>query len=99
MIYILIFVVLVGIYTYVNQKKDITTIKRNGIKTTGVIIENGDWRQCTKPTNDRKWRRPKLCYIFLNSIVDAATAQKLKATPPIAKNLSLLTSHLCFLVQ
>lgn len=40
MIYILIFVALLGIITYLNQKKNINTIKRNGIKTTGVIIEN-----------------------------------------------------------
>lgn len=40
MIYILIFVVLLGIYAYLNHKKDINAIKRNGIKTTGVIIEN-----------------------------------------------------------
>lgn len=40
MFYILIFVALIGIYTYLDQKKDIKTIKRNGIKATGVIIEN-----------------------------------------------------------
>ena len=42
MLYILIFVALLGIYTYVNQKKNISAIKRNGIKTTGVIIENNE---------------------------------------------------------
>lgn len=43
MIYILIFVALIGVYTYLNQRKDISAIKRNGIKTTGVIIESGEW--------------------------------------------------------
>lgn len=43
MLCILIFVALIGICTYLNQKKHINAIKRNGIKTTGVIIENEEW--------------------------------------------------------
>ena len=42
MIYILAFVALIGIYTYVNQRSRINVIKRNGVKATGVIVQNRD---------------------------------------------------------
>lgn len=38
--YILIFVALVGFFTYLNQKSRTNSIKRNGVRTTGVIIQN-----------------------------------------------------------
>jgi hypothetical protein len=41
--YILIFVALVGLLTYFNQRNRIHSIKRNGVKTTGVIVTNKEF--------------------------------------------------------
>ena len=43
MIYILVFVALIGIYTYVSHRSRTNSIKHNGVKATGVIIDNKEF--------------------------------------------------------
>ena len=40
--YIILFVAIVGLITYLDQRRRSNSIKRNGIKTTGIIIQNSE---------------------------------------------------------
>src|SRR5215204_4412446 len=42
MLYIFLFVLALGLYTYFNQKKTIGSIKKNGVRVVGTIIQNND---------------------------------------------------------
>jgi hypothetical protein len=39
-LYIFLFVLAIGLYTYLNQKTKTNSIKQNGIRTVGTIIQN-----------------------------------------------------------
>lgn len=40
MLYIFLFVLVIGLYTYFNQKTKIDSIKKNGVRVMGTIIQN-----------------------------------------------------------